>query len=433
MKRPLLSWSELVATDDEPSADEQRRLLWADYLDERGDPQWAELIRLQIALSRRAVDSSPCPEWLDRVAELQMLLGERWQKHCKGLLAGPPQFHRGIPDTVAMEASVFLRRGAELFARLPVRRIRFLEPAACWHALWKCPLLARVQELDLCGADLAQLDLEPLFRSPYLRNLRLLDLSFNQLSDQSLAPLQRWCGFPCLRALILSDNRLSGQALSLLSASACSAHLEELDLSRNDITPQGIADLCSRPWPRLSWVRLSGNPLGDAGLALLVASPLFERQVQRHGILECRGHPQVRVTPAGLEVLLATPAANALTVIDLADQSLGDDGLATLLKNRSWSRLRRLILANNSITDRGILRLRHCWTDWLAQLSFLDLSGNRLTRFGIGLLTAALPSAGGAAIDTTANLQNLTPDRVADPRLADLHDLRQRIARPRRR
>jgi Leucine-rich repeat (LRR) protein len=367
--------------------------------------------------------------------ELQTLLGQRWQSQWQGLLAGPPQFRNGIPDTVAVHAAVFLQRGSELFARWPIRRLRVVDPAPCWSALWKSPLLAHIRELDLCDSNLAQLDLLPLCRCPYLRNLQILDLSFNQLTDAALAPLQRHWPFPHLRVLALNDNRLTGQAASLLALDNGREHLEMLDLSRNEIAPEALAALCLRPWPRLRVLELSGNPLGDTGLTLFVNTVVFQRMMTTHGVLEWRGHPHMRVTATGLQALLASSAVSHLRVLNLADQDLGDEGLVTLLQQNCSPQLRQLILSRNGITDRGIRRTRQHWPAWLTQLRFVDLSGNHLSRYGVALLTAALPPEGGAAIDIGTKLSQRSRNSQTEQtdELEDLHSLRQRAIRPHRR
>lgn len=420
---------------------EEMRLRWADYLDDRGQHDWAELIRLQLSLAHLPAGYPPPSEWREREAELNLRLGQQWFHELADLLAAPPQFRYGLPDAVAVEASVFLRRAPELIAHLPIRRLRLLEPSTVWQKLWDCPWLKEIEELDLCGAELTRCDLTPLFRSPFLQSLQRLDLSFNQLEDTALLSWRCGCSLPHLRCLALNDNRLTDRALSLLADTPCSAHLHELDLARNDITAAGLNELVTHPWPELHQLRLSGNPLGDHGLAVLATSPLLLRIAQRYGILELQGHSQVRISAAGIEPLVHSEAAEHLRVLDLGHQHVGDDGLVSLLGSRRWPCLRCLSLPRNRITDRAIVRLRSLWPHWLAQLCTLDLSGNRLTSFGVGLLSAALPSdKPGAALDISGNLHHTLPrhsgSASTDRRsrtafIPELRLLRRRISHPR--
>jgi hypothetical protein len=81
----------------------------------------------------------------------------------------------------------------------------------------------------------------------------------------------------------------------------------------------------------------------------------------------------------------------------------------------------------------------------LARLRSLDLSGNRLTRYGIGILEAARGESG-AALDVTGNVQAATGGEVPVPvgrvvpavlrgmaEAAEAAELRRRVSHPTRR
>src|SRR4051794_40914778 len=131
--------------DDEP------RLVYADFLDETGDPAdaaRAELVRVQVALARLSVDHSRRPRLIDRQSELLRHHRAAWSAPLAGLVA-EVGFRRGIPDSVAIDAAAFLARGGELFARTRVgsgrsvvRRVRLLDPARVVPQLAQCPFLA---------------------------------------------------------------------------------------------------------------------------------------------------------------------------------------------------------------------------------------------------------------------------------------------------
>src|SRR5438067_9126672 len=107
-------------------ADDGPRLVYADFLDDRGDPDRADLVRVQLALARIPDEHPRRPELAGRQADLlQQHLG-RWTAHLAGLAAGV-EFRRGIPDSVSVEAATFLERGDELFRKAPVRRVRLLD------------------------------------------------------------------------------------------------------------------------------------------------------------------------------------------------------------------------------------------------------------------------------------------------------------------
>src|SRR5690242_12658735 len=75
------------------------RLVYADWLQEHGQPERAEFIRVQIELARLGEwDESP------RKTELEKREEVLWKKHAKAWKAGLPKllqaasFHRGFPN-----------------------------------------------------------------------------------------------------------------------------------------------------------------------------------------------------------------------------------------------------------------------------------------------------------------------------------------------
>src|SRR5262245_36293651 len=102
--------------------DDAPRLVFADWLDERGDADRAELIRVQCELARSGVDQRRRAELEQRQQQL-LAAGEReW--------AGPLaawgciwEFRRGFIEHVRIDTSVFLSHAAVLFAAAPVRSV----------------------------------------------------------------------------------------------------------------------------------------------------------------------------------------------------------------------------------------------------------------------------------------------------------------------
>src|SRR5262245_29198605 len=149
-------------TDDRP------RLIYADFL-EASAPERAELIRVQLALTRLNEDDPRRPQLTDRQAELLNTNRAAWTADLAGLVESV-DFRRGIPDSASVNATTFLERGKELFQKLRVRRLRLLDAAPVIAKLFFTPLLANVRELDLCNAELGNAGLTLLAQSPFLQN-----------------------------------------------------------------------------------------------------------------------------------------------------------------------------------------------------------------------------------------------------------------------
>ena len=107
-------------------------------------------------------------------------------------------------------------------------------------------------------------------------------------------------------------------------------------------------------------------------------------QLSRKGLSALgQGFPRVRRfalsrQPKALGVL--NDRWPALESVDLRGTVLGDDGVV-LLVERPWSqRLKRLVIADNGLTDAAAKRLAEAP---LPALQRLDVSGNKLSRDGL--------------------------------------------------
>jgi uncharacterized protein (TIGR02996 family) len=426
--------------------DDGPRLIYADFLEDAGDPARAELIRLQLALARMPDEHPRRPELANRERELLVANHSRWTGHLADLIAGPPQFRRGVLDSVSVDSAVFLERGEELFARVPVRKLRLVDDAGLLPKLIHSPLMARVRELDLHNNDLGNGGVDLLARSPHLKRLEELDLSFNGMDDEGVSALARASTFPSLTALALNDNgAITADGLKTLADSPFFAGLSTLDVSGNDIGEAGVrAALDSPSFARLNTLKLSRNPIGDAGARALAGSALLGRMVARSARLELRGHANGPISAAGARALAASPALARCAVIDLTGNDIGDAGFAALAGSPLLTEVRVLKLARNQITDAGIDAIRPALTALLARLRLLDLSENRLTNFGMGLLQRArgqlpviIEDAGNvqsAAGPAPIQLGEVVKDVLRDAaEAAEAAELRRRVAHPRSR
>ncbi len=418
-------------TDDGP------RLMYADFLEAAGDPERAELVRLQLALAHLPGEHPRRPELTDRQAGLLAEHSSRWTEHLRHLVAGV-EFRRGVPDSVAVYAGTFLSDGDELFRRTRVRRLRLLEASGVMHRLIHSPLLANVRELDLCSNDLGNGGVNLLVRSPFLKELVSLDLGFNGLDDAGVRAVARAASLPALTALSLNDNgQITANGLQTLAHSPFFAGLTSLDVSGNDISDAGVqAVVVSKSLTRLHTLRLKGNHIGDAGVAMLARSPLLARLLARSSRLELGDNA---IGPAGTAVLAASPALDCCTALDLSGNYLGDRGFTALLGSPHLSRLHTLKLARNQITDAGVGGVRDLLPGVVSRLRCLDLSGNRLTSYGVGIVQTARGTSR-LVLDTSGNVQTsaggeapVTVGQVVSGVLQDVAEaaeLRRRVSHP---
>jgi Leucine-rich repeat (LRR) protein len=150
--------------------------------------------------------------------------------------------------------------------------------------------------------------------------------------------------------LQINDNGHLG--LPGMRAIADSPHLtslKELDVSNNSLSAVALQPILDGPPAnRLFRLILTENRLGDAGVAALVASPVFARMAERDRVIDLR---RVEMGPAGARSLAASPALRHVESLDLEGNMLGDAGLAAIAASPHLTQIRVLNLHGNRIGD----------------------------------------------------------------------------------
>ena len=251
----------LKAILDAPD-DDAPRLLFADWLEENGDPDRAEFIRVQIALARRPAGETAAV-LRTRQQALLSLRDAQWSEPARGA-AISGAYCRGFIEGVAARAEAFLDVAEELFRRAPVRQVRLhwdrfpRSTASLTPRLADCPALARLTALDLSGNLLGSDGLQSLLASPWLSRLNSLDLRECRISDRGVRALAQWPHLTRLTRFDLSRNEIGPPGVRLLARSL------EVWATRGDA-------------PLLRSLPLHGNPLGEAGRRAVLSSPLLAR------------------------------------------------------------------------------------------------------------------------------------------------------------
>jgi uncharacterized protein (TIGR02996 family) len=182
--------------------DDAPRLIYADWLDEQGQSERAEFIRVQVALTAIAADDPRRRQLAER---------ERQFATENLLPALPPllrdwSFHRGFVDRVTYAAADFLRGGADIFRAAPVRHLRLITARGCVAELAGCAHLARLLTLDLSYNFLGNLAIRSLSRCPHLASLTSLNLAHNRLRSTGARALATSPYLASLELLQLGDS-----------------------------------------------------------------------------------------------------------------------------------------------------------------------------------------------------------------------------------
>lgn len=248
--------------------DDAPRLIYADWLEERGQADRAEFIRIQCRLfgiphtDPAASDLKVRAEellrtnWQTWVGPLRNVIGSNYSRYGESWMReeyhpdGLRRFRRGFVDTLALDAERFLHHAKALLALTPLRELRLWGAGHCARALMECPHLAGLETLQFCDywvAPLTARDVPALAASPYLHGLIALYLGWNSLGDQGVEALVWAYWLKSLVTLDLSDNGITDAGAYALANCPYLDRLQTLFLRRNDISNHGRTALATSP------------------------------------------------------------------------------------------------------------------------------------------------------------------------------------------
>jgi uncharacterized protein (TIGR02996 family) len=227
--------------------DDMPRLIYADYLDDAGDPQ-GELIRVQVELASLPTDDERRVALAARETELLDEYGETWLAPLRELGATgvtTRSFHRGLIERVRIDASRFLHTGDELCEIAPaLATIELREVAATPAAddLAACHMPAQISAVDLSANRLGPEHMATLRHAPWLAQIAVFNLQFNALRDEGVQQLVQ-AEMPALRELLLGINQIGPPGALALAHWPTLAHVEQLSLRVNPLGDIGAEHL----------------------------------------------------------------------------------------------------------------------------------------------------------------------------------------------
>jgi uncharacterized protein (TIGR02996 family) len=316
------------------------RLVYADWLIERGDPRGAFISR-QIRDRRNA----PPPTKEERQA---------WG----GVLATmyPAvlgwMFERGFVNRIHANEWGWLERADEIFAEHPVEELSltcddgYAEGLA---ALAECRHLGRIEELVLNAfEELRGPVLEPLIKA---RSLAIRTLRISVKIDLAVArSIARWRG---LRSLHV-DCELDGEVATTIAAGPSLAKVTSLDLSATrtaqDASALVEALVGNEKIAKLEDLDLARNQLDGQSL---------RRIFQRFSGLDFLTLTDTGLTDAKIAMIAKQPSLATVTLLDVASNQIGDRGAIALASSAHVGAIRELwILNGNRVGAKGEAALR---------------------------------------------------------------------------
>ncbi|MBL8797454.1 MAG: TIGR02996 domain-containing protein [Planctomycetia bacterium] len=421
---------ELLAGIIANAADDPPRLIYADWLEEHGDPHLAEFIRVQCGLAAGSPADPGHVDLLERRATVLPRLGRRRMEPPLPETVG---FYDNLGDEDDTNDSYY--RGLPYFANEPhdigdevVAAQRFRD------ALPKVIATTPLRGVRFHGYFSRQLAI--ILSSPAAKQLSAISasnsgagvISRDSLSVQAItasAATQelRWLELDCV------DDTADLVALAKTKALG---RMERLDIRWLGGEPAAFKRLLGAGWfQRLRRVKLgiaAGHSAANAADAVAALSRLPElhtltlydlpiegaRAFGEVGPFQNLGQFFLRHAPLRGEGMaaLAQVQMPRLTDLRLHRSKLHNDELAVLCRSELLANLRVLSLEGNEIGDKGVVLLAA--HPLATQLRVLNLENNNVGKKGLGILA----KAGNFPALTTLNLRAHTKPKLTADDLA---------------
>ncbi len=249
--------------------DDTPRLIFADWLDDQGDPASAaraELIRVQCRLAANP-GMTGARGLFQRQQAILAEYEEQWVRDI-GVPLAEWTFERGFVARVRMDASILLEDAGFFCRRVPVQHLKLF---------WTETQPNKIPE-----------DLQRLRTFPARRNLISLEMPHQLLPSAAVEALASWDELTRLQVLDLSRNLIGDAGIRALVYSSLFTQLVILNLSHNEITARSVRQLincvetleAAGITPRLRTLILSSQPLSRSACRSIWDHPYLSRVVR---------------------------------------------------------------------------------------------------------------------------------------------------------
>lgn len=339
--------------------DNMVRLVWADYLEESGDPR-GDFIRIQCELAQLP-EYDRGRRWYQRIEDYYLdNYRLEWLDPIIRLGVTAAQFRRGLPEVITIRIKEFLENAEQLCEMLPsLHTIRFSD------------LSENLSNLQRLGSH------------PLLTIIRGLDLSNSHLSVDQMQAIQGWPQLPLLEYCDLSDNLALEQTLESPCIFVLRHPLKELHLRSVELRRHMIEDVVNHhPPPYLTKLKILDLSWSSCSLDEI---RLFYEWGICDELNDVRFAGNAQVAASTHEVAQAVQQYR-WKVLDLS-QSLLDEHQIWSLSQADLSSLEVLKLSKNPIRSVGARTLAS--TETLKNLKYLDVSECMIQLDGVRELYAS--------------------------------------------
>jgi uncharacterized protein (TIGR02996 family) len=231
----MISEPELLDAIWRNPEDDAPRLVYADWLQERGDPRGK-----YIHLSCSAASNE---EQTELVTQLFLQHKDAWLAPYLQLGARSVNFERGLPASLSAEPKTWAENGAAFLKMAPITQVAVTASSSS-HSLaplFALPEFARIKRLGFYDC----VDGDGLVRELTEKPAQLTRLDFwkTRLTAHGVKSLGAWASLRSVRQLSLIESQIDGEAIEVLARSTMLSGLLELALLYNALGPRGARAL----------------------------------------------------------------------------------------------------------------------------------------------------------------------------------------------
>jgi uncharacterized protein (TIGR02996 family) len=310
----------LQAIIDRPD-DDMLRLVFADWLEEHGDGDRAEFIRVQIELANLPAGAPRAKELTIREQELLSVHRNAWLDPLQAMVAYA-EFRRGFPERIELDLPSFFRLAERIGQVAPVTALSFSDHLTLDDArlvrLLESPHLNRIRELDLSYSPFTEQGARVLAGTAALANLRILKLNRVFVGDLGVQAILASGHLAALDHLEVRGTGLTPTISPFLATSAVIANLTDLAVGLNELGNTGVRSLLalrnSHPWP-LTALHLEGTQIDSLGVRALAGAS----QLANLKSLDLADNP---ISDSGADALATSPHLTKLTELNLGGTNI---------------------------------------------------------------------------------------------------------------
>ena len=411
-----------LAREARVSRDFTELRVYADWLEQQGDPARGALLHLQCELAELSVHERRAHEARWEILALVAEHGKRWRAELPAIEGIEwTDFELGcIAGARVRDVDHLMRHAEALASEGLVDRIELVSDAGAIDPDIQLDFIETVRvrlssrptralglgtKLELVGdADTA---IDEISRRRPLQRLAIAGASeiggalVDELAGAKWAARMTELEIPTLHegdnSGYAADPTLGVEGATRLVALKA---LERVNIDRQRVTTAGLKKLAAG-LPHLR--SLSARECGSGKLTLGKGASLVELDLSRNalkndGVRALVNEPRLtelhrlvldtcELESLALSAIIAAPMWNTLRVLDLSRNPLGAGGARTLADAPAPEQLHTLAIADTDLDDKGHAAIAK--VPWLGQLLALDLSGNMLGRGSVALRAIA--------------------------------------------